>query len=172
MNTPNITGAALLGTGEPVVVLNPGDLIQSAKGRNMQAVMTPKKVEKAAESERETSILVVDDSITTRTLEKNILEAAGYRVTVATDGREALRQLEDTGVDLIVSDIDMPNMDGIAFTRAVRESADFGDLPVILVSSLESREHQEQGMHAGANAYIVKRGFDQAQLLATIERFL
>jgi two-component system chemotaxis sensor kinase CheA len=63
-------------------------------------------------------------------------------------------------------------MDGIDFTRAVRESADFGDLPVILVSSLESREHQEQGMHAGANAYIVKRGFDQAQLLATIERFL
>ena len=117
-------------------------------------------------------ILVVDDSITTRTLEKNILEVAGYQVTTATDGLEALKRLKENSIDLIVADIQMPRMDGFVLTTQLRESNEFSHLPIILVTSLESREDRERGMTAGADAYIVKRGFDQAELLATIQKFL
>jgi two-component system chemotaxis sensor kinase CheA len=169
-HTPNVAGAALLGTGEPVIVLNPTDLIQSVRGSRINQAPI---AEAPPENNRNNAhILVVDDSITTRTLEKNILQAAGFRVTTATDGLEALQQLEAHVIDVIVADVQMPNMDGIAFTRAVRDSAEFREKPVILVTSLESREDRERGMLAGADAYIIKRGFDQAELLATIEQFL
>ncbi len=166
----NVAGAALLGDGRPIIVLNPADLVKSARRVRSQALPT------LSAREEDTSppghILVVDDSITTRTLEKNILETAGYRVTTATNGVEALRQLDENHIDLVVADIQMPQMDGITLTRHIRESAEYKALPVILVTSLESREDRERGMLAGADAYIVKRGFDQAELLATIEHFL
>jgi two-component system chemotaxis sensor kinase CheA len=117
-------------------------------------------------------ILVVDDSITTRTLEKNILEAAGYQVTTAIDGRQALEKLEAGSFDLVVMDVQMPHMDGFSVTQHLRESAQYRLFPIILVTSLDSREDREHGMRAGADAYIVKRGFDQAELLAAIERLL
>lgn len=167
----NVAGAALLGTGEPIVVLNPGDLIRSAR-----TTRTPEQLFDTTHQEDDHAsgghVLVVDDSITTRTLEKNILEAAGYRVTIAIDGHEALRRLKENEVDLVVTDIQMPNLDGFALTRKIRETADYQHLPIILVTSLESQEDRENGMLAGADAYIVKRGFNQATLLATIQRFL
>ncbi len=163
---PNVSGAALLGNGEPVVILNVTDLVHSARR------MVPHMEAEEKKSRPDAHILVVDDSITTRTLEKNILEAAGYYVITATDGVEALKRLEANPIDIIVADVEMPNMDGIEFTRRVRESSSYRDMPVILVTSLESREDRERGMLAGADAYIVKRGFDQAELLATIEQFL
>lgn len=166
----NVSGAALLGNGEPVVILNAADLVKSAKGMNPRSVSIIEN--KNAKTRPSTHILVVDDSITTRTLEKNILQAAGYQVTTATDGVEALKRLEANHIDVIVADVEMPNMDGIIFTEKVRESADYREMPVILVTSLESREDRERGMLAGADAYIIKRGFDQAELLATIEQFL
>lgn len=166
----NVVGAALLGTGEPVLILNAADLVKSARGAHTPvSFITEHDVDITGLTAH---ILVVDDSITTRTLEKNILEAAGYRVTTAIDGLEALNRLEEHTIDLIVSDIQMPNMDGFIFTQQVRESDAYNSLPVILVTSLEKREDREQGMLAGADAYIVKRGFDQAELLATIEQFL
>jgi two-component system chemotaxis sensor kinase CheA len=166
----NVSGAALLGNGEPVVILNPADLIKSAQGVPMQNVVIHNK---QAEAEtRVAHILVVDDSITTRTLEKNILEAANFHVITATDGLEAIKRLKDNTIDIVVSDVQMPNMDGIALTRHLRDSGDYKSLPIILVTSLESREDRERGMVAGADAYIVKRGFDQAELLATIQRLL
>jgi two-component system chemotaxis sensor kinase CheA len=169
-HTPNVAGAALLGTGEPVVILNPTDLIRSVKGS--KASQLPIVEPQPEDEQTGAHILVVDDSITTRTLEKNILQAAGFQVITATDGLEAIRRLEEHTIDVIVADIQMPNMDGIEFTRAVRSSAEFRGKPVILVTSLESREDRERGMLAGADAYIIKRGFDQAELLATIEQFL
>jgi len=165
----NVTGAALLGTGEPVVVLNPADLVRSARG--VHVALAP-ITEETEDTGHRSSILVVDDSITTRTLEKNILEAAGYQVITATDGREGIRKLQEAEVDIVVSDIEMPNMNGFELTRALRDDPATGDLPIILVTSLESREHREKGLRAGANAYIVKRGFDQAELLATIDQLL
>lgn len=166
----NVAGAALLGNGDPVIILNPSDLIRSAKGTHLLAAPIKRIGEAAEQVSRQ--VLVVDDSITTRTLEKNILEAAGYVVYTATDGQEALKRLSETKVDIVVSDIEMPRMDGFNLTRTLRESNEFNHLPIILVTSLESESDREQGMMAGANAYIVKRGFDQAELLATIENLL
>ncbi|NJL95920.1 MAG: response regulator, partial [Anaerolineae bacterium] len=117
-------------------------------------------------------ILVVDDSITTRTLERNILSGAGYRVVTANDGVEALALLETEKFDLIVSDIEMPRIDGFQLVEWVRQSSVYGQLPIILVTSLESQEHRERGLKAGADAYIVKSGFEQAVLLETIRQFV
>jgi two-component system chemotaxis sensor kinase CheA len=169
-NTPNVAGAALLGNGEPIVVLNPADLVRSA--RRTANVVLPVQDDKAQPQRPTVQILIVDDSITTRTLEKNILEAAGYRVITATDGLGAIKRLKENQIDLVVSDVQMPSMDGIALTRYLRESAAYQQLPLILVTSLESAEDRERGLLAGANAYIVKRGFNQAELLSTIQQFL
>ncbi len=166
----NVAGAALLGNGEPIVVLNPADLVKSASRSHRSSVMV--SIAQAESNGHSAHILVVDDSITTRTLEKNILEAAGYQITTATHGLEALQRLQENTVDLVVSDIQMPHMDGIVLTSHLREHNEYSELPIILVTSLESREDREKGMLAGADAYIVKRGFDQAELLATIERLL
>lgn len=165
----NVAGAALMGDGKPVVILNAADLVRSVKGMRKSLVIQHRE---AAHKDRHAHILVVDDSITTRTLEKNILETAGFEVTTATDGMEALRQLKERHIDLVVSDVEMPNMDGITLTRHLREINDYKDLPIILVTSLESREDRERGMVAGADAYIVKRGFDQAELLKTIQQLV
>lgn len=166
----NVEGVALLATGEPVVVLNVADLVKSARGVSAPThsiTTTPEDRSKPS-----AHILVVDDSITTRTLEKNILESAGYRVTTAIDGVQALQKLRDNTIDLMVADVQMPHLDGFALTQQLRESTEYHTFPIILVTSLESREDRERGLLAGADAYIVKRGFDQVELLAAIERLL
>lgn len=166
----NVEGAALLSTGEPVVVLNAADLVKSARGAPV--LKQPTARDQADHTALRTHILVVDDSITTRTLEKNILEAAGYRVTTAIDGLQALDKLEDDTIELVVLDVQMPHLDGFALTEQLRANVKYRSFPIVLVTSLESREDRERGMMAGADAYIVKRGFDQAELLAAIERLL
>ena len=166
----NVAGAALMGNGEPVVVLNPADLIRSARGVTAPSIQVGKSDQDR--NKPVVHILVVDDSITTRTLEKNILEAAGYHVTTAINGLEALKRLEEHPIDLVVTDIQMPSLDGFALTRQIRGQPEYNRLPIILVTSLESQEDREQGMEAGADAYIIKRGFNQANLLTTIQQFL
>lgn len=168
----NVTGAAILGNGDPVVILNPADLVHSAQG--VQHHVDTQVVEvQASDEDSRIHILVVDDSITTRTLEKNILEAAGYEVTIATDGTEAIDRLaESETIRLVVADVEMPQMDGITLVQRLRDTPQYSHMPIILVTSLESREDRERGMVAGADSYIVKRGFDQAELLATIENLL
>jgi two-component system chemotaxis sensor kinase CheA len=167
----NVAGAALLGNGEPLVILNPAELVKTAWQAQPHEVRLG--VSEEAHSNEKIHILVVDDSITTRTLEKNILEAAGYLVTTATDGTEALKRLaEFDTIQLVVADVEMPQMNGLVLVETLRASQTYSSLPLILVTSLESREDRERGMLAGADAYIVKRGFDQAELLATIRRLL
>jgi len=117
-------------------------------------------------------ILVVDDSVTTRTLERSILEAQGFRVAVAVNGREALDRLAEGGVDLVVSDIEMPLMDGFALLKTVKDHPTFAHIPVVLVTSKEAAEDKERGLHLGADAYIVKRHFNQSELLDTIRQLL
>jgi two-component system chemotaxis sensor kinase CheA len=121
-------------------------------------------------------VLVVDDSITTRTLEKNILESAGYQVRLATDGVEALQMLgqmaEDGGCELMLSDVDMPRLNGFDLTAQVRADPRFQHLPVVLVTSLDTSADRERGIVAGADAYIVKRQFEQHTLLETIARLI
>jgi DNA-binding response OmpR family regulator len=114
----------------------------------------------------------VDDSITTRTLEKNILEAAGFEVITATNGLEALDALDRTPCALVVADVEMPYMDGIELTTKMRHSDRYHRLPVILVTSLDTEEHKSRGFHAGADAYIVKGNFNQGELLQTVRQLL
>lgn len=164
----NVAGASVLGTGEVVPVLNVPDLMRSAL---KTAAPHPAGVPPAQPSERR-SILVAEDSITARTLLKNILEAAGYSVTTAVDGIDAYTALKSGTYDLIVSDVEMPRMDGFDLTARVRADKQLSDLPVVLVTALESREHRERGIDAGASAYLVKSSFDQSNLLEVVRRLI
>jgi two-component system chemotaxis sensor kinase CheA len=117
-------------------------------------------------------ILVVDDSITSRSLERSILEAHGYRVRVAVDGLEALELLRAEKADLIITDIQMPRMDGFELLEALKADSQLNRIPVIVVSSLESAKDQERGLLLGANAYVVKRKFDRTELLGAIRQMI
>ncbi len=162
----NVAGTGLLGSGQVVPILRPGDLLKSVR-----VALRPQAPPAAPpEKGREPMILVVDDSITTRTMEKNLLETAGYRVRVAADGIEAWTFLKSEEVDLVVSDVDMPRMDGFELTTRIRADRKLADLPVVLVTALEAREDKERGIEVGANAYIVKSSFDRSNLLDVIRR--
>ncbi len=163
----NVAGAGLLGTGEVVLILRPSDLLRSSHQARRPAAPAP-----APEEKRPAAVLVVDDSITTRTMEKNLLEAAGYRVRVAVDGIDAWTALKSEGFDLVVSDVDMPRMDGFDLTARIRADPKLSELPVVLVTALESREDKERGIEVGANAYVVKSSFDQSNLLEIIRRLV
>jgi two-component system, chemotaxis family, sensor kinase CheA len=117
-------------------------------------------------------VLVVEDSITARTLLRSIIEAAGYAVTTAVDGVDAFTALRTGDFALVVSDVDMPRMNGFELTARIRADQRLAELPVILVTALESREDRERGIDVGADAYIVKSSFDQSNLLAAIGRLL
>ncbi|MBI1940200.1 MAG: response regulator [Acidobacteria bacterium] len=165
----NIAGAAVLGTGRVVPVLNVPDLAKSA----VEASAAPAVSAAAGEPpERRKSILVAEDSITARSLLKNILESAGYVVHTAVDGVDALTALKAGEFELVVSDVDMPRMNGFDLTARIRADKKLGDLPVVLVTALESREDRERGIDVGANAYIVKSSFDQSNLLDTVGRLI
>jgi len=167
---PNVTGAALLGTGKAVPILNVADLIKSAV--KVRAVGPAEPATPLAGTEKIKSILLAEDSITARTLLKGILEAAGYRVKAAVDGTDALAALRSEEFDLLVSDVDMPRMNGFDLTAKIRGDKKLSDLPIILITALESREDRERGIFAGANAYIVKRSFDEGNLLEVIRRLI
>ena len=118
------------------------------------------------------SILVAEDSITARTLLKNILEFAGYKVKTAIDGAEALSVLASESFDLVVSDVEMPRMSGFDLTAKIRSDKRLSQLPVVLVTALDSRADRERGVDVGANAYIVKSSFDQGNLLEVVRRLI
>src|SRR5207248_11112428 len=121
-------------------------------------------------------LLVVEDSLAVRELQRSILEAAGYRVETAYDGRNALDRLEQVDAtdafDLVLTDVDMPELDGLALTRAIRAHRLHSAVPVIVVTSRDTDADRRNGMEAGADAYMVKRGFDQQLLLDTVERLI
>lgn len=161
----NVAGACVLGTGRVVPVLNAADLMKSAV---QQAPAAPAPAAEPVEGMRQRAIMVVEDSITSRSLLKNILESAGYHVTTAVDGIDAYTALKTGPCDLVVSDVDMPRMNGFDLTAKIRTDNQLAELPVVLVTALESREHRERGIDVGANAYIVKSSFDQSNLLEIV----
>jgi two-component system chemotaxis sensor kinase CheA len=164
----NLSGATILGDGQIVMVLNVADLMKSAK----QGAAYVRSIDVAPPPPDKKHILVVDDSITTRTLEKNILENSGYNVQVCADGQEAWECIQSESFDAVVSDVDMPRMNGFQLAEQVRHDDHYKNLPFILVTSLESRADKVRGMEVGADAYIVKGTFDQKELLETIERLI
>lgn len=169
-----IAGATLLGSGEVLLVLHTADLVKLAARAHIHTERRRQpEAALVAEQPTQKTILVVDDSITTRTLEKNILEAAGYKVRLATNGQEALGMLVSDGVpNLIVTDINMPYLDGFEMTNRVKQDMRYRRVPVILVTSLDSPADKAKGIAVGADAYIVKSRFDQGNLLETIEQLI
>ena len=165
----NIASATILGSGEVVPILNVHDLLKSARsatGIPRAPAPTPLP---AAPRKR---ILVVEDSVTSRMLLRGILESAGYQVKTAVDGMEAFTALRLERFDLVVSDVEMPRMDGFNLTARIRAERALADTPVVLVTALESREDRERGIDVGANAYLVKSNLDQGNLLEALRRLL
>ena len=125
-----------------------------------------------AEAERRYSILVVDDSLNTRELEKSILEAYGYQVDTAEDGQNALDITREIHYDLVITDVEMPRLDGFSLTEALRADPRYRDVPIIIVTSREKEEDKRRGIRVGANAYIIKGSFDQSNLLDTVRSLI
>ena len=165
----NISGATVLGSGKVVPVLNIADLMKSAL-RSAEKIKGQISIEKTDEKIRK--ILVAEDSITARTLLKNILETAGYQVSTAVDGTDAFTRARGDEFDLIVSDVDMPRMNGFELTAKIRNDKKLSEVPVVLVTALESREDRERGIEVGADAYIIKSSFDQTNLLEIIKKLI
>ncbi|MBD1826986.1 hybrid sensor histidine kinase/response regulator [Microcoleus vaginatus GB1-A2] len=167
----NVSGATILGTGEVCMVLNPHDLIKSVRqqvsSRGVSGARSP--IETVS---RKQVILLAEDSIATRTQEKRILEAAGYEVVTAVDGLDAFDKLKTRDFDAVISDVQMPNLDGLALTVKIRELKQYSELPIILVTSLASDEDRKRGADAGANAYIPKGTFNQDVLVETLKRLV
>ncbi|OCR01827.1 hybrid sensor histidine kinase/response regulator [Oscillatoriales cyanobacterium USR001] len=170
----NVAGATILGTGEVCMVLNPQDLIKSIRkksGSIASSLNLTNQEENNAIAQKQV-ILLAEDSIATRTQEKRILESAGYEVVTAVDGLDAYNKLKTRTFDAVVSDIQMPNLDGLGLTAKIRQHKEYEDLPIILVTSLASDEDKKRGAEAGASAYITKGNFNQEALLETLRRLV
>lgn len=171
----NIAGATLLKTGDLAVVLNMNEILTSAIlvgtmksdsiGLTIKPVGSPKPP-------RQKRILVVEDSITSRVLLKNILESAGYVVTVANDGQDGWEKQAGEKFDLIVTDVEMPRMNGFELTKKVRNESANKDVPIIVVTSLASLDDRRKGVDVGANAYFVKSNFEKTNLLEMVKRLI
>jgi two-component system chemotaxis sensor kinase CheA len=163
----NIAGATVLASGQVAPILNGPDLLKSARITSATLHTSAPTEPSAATAKR---ILVAEDSITSRVLLKGILESAGYDVKTAVDGIEAYTTLRSESFDLLVSDVEMPRMNGFDLTAKIRLDSALAELPVVLVTALESREDRERGIDVGANAYLVKSSLDQSNLLEAVRR--
>lgn len=164
----NVAGATILGTGEVCTVLNPTDLIKSVRRRAVS--ISPALTSYTAPVKQ--AVLLVEDSIATRTQEKRILEGAGYEVVTAIDGLDGFTKLQSRSFDAVISDVQMPNLDGLGLAARIRQHKEFNEIPIILVTSLASDEDKQRGAEAGASAYITKGSFNQEVLLETLHRLI
>jgi CheY-like chemotaxis protein len=165
-NQRNYSGAIQLGDGSLVLLVNPLALIQhTSSARQVPVIAAPAR-------RRQARLLVCDDSFTTRELIRSILQSAGYDVVAAVDGADALDKLQTEVYDLVVTDVEMPRVDGFQLTARIRSELALHELPVVLITSLASEDHRRRGLEAGAQAYIVKSQFDQGSLIEVIQQLL
>ncbi|MDP2275698.1 MAG: Hpt domain-containing protein [Archangium sp.] len=158
---PHLGGAALMDDGSVVPVLNPAELLRLAR-----------PAAPGAPEVKRTRLLVADDSLTTRSAMRSLLELAGFEVAVATNGEEALRVLREAPCTLVVTDVQMPGIDGLELTRVIRADPALSALPVILVTSLDRPEDRAAGMEAGADCYLIKREVERGKLLELVRQLL
>jgi two-component system, chemotaxis family, sensor kinase CheA len=166
----NIAGGTIIGSGKVVPIMNIADLLQSAAASARQGRRSDATGANGSETRK--AVLVVEDSITSRMLLKNVLEAAGYYVKPTVDGVDALSALREEDFDLVISDIEMPRMDGFELTSKIRGDARLSRTPVMLVTGMETQEQKEKGIDVGANAYLTKSSFTQGTLLETARSLL
>ncbi|PXW86434.1 two-component system chemotaxis sensor kinase CheA [Nitrosomonas sp. Nm84] len=168
----NVMGATFVGSSDVIVVLNPDDLVISALRLGSAAQLSVQEQTTVEKEVHASHILVVDDSITIRTFEKTLLEACGYQVTVAVNGKAAWNLLQRQNFDLIITDIEMPLMNGFELSERIKRSEKFRNIPIVIVSSLSSEVEKRRGIEVGANAYIVKNQFESKVLLDVIQQLI
>ncbi|MFM9058133.1 MAG: hybrid sensor histidine kinase/response regulator, partial [Planctomycetaceae bacterium] len=165
----DINSASLLENGNPVLIVDVEDLVRSIDnvlmGRRLSRVEFEKLAEQARQRKR---ILVVDDSITVRELERQLLAARGYAVDVAVDGMDGWNAVRSAHYDLVVTDVDMPRMDGIGLVSLIKADPARKDIPVVIVSYKDREEDRLRGLDAGANRYLTKSSFHDATFIDTI----
>jgi len=171
-----VSGITVLASGRPAVILDVDALFMGAACAS-QAPGVPVPARSAAAAFEAVAavrktVLVVDDSLSARMMEKGMLEAGGFRVVLATNGEEGLAALGRGGIDLVVSDVEMPHMDGLEMVRRIREQAGTRDLPVIIVSSMGSGKDRRRGLEVGADAYLAKGELNQRSLVEAVERLV
>ena len=165
----NVMAATIMEWGNVIPILNPVDLVRSAVKESLPQKTSTQAQEGKA---RKKVVLIVEDSITTRLLLKNIMESAGYEVKTASDGLEGLEILQAQKVDLLLTDVEMPRMDGFSLTEQVRSMEALKDLPIIICTTRGSNEDRERGIELGANAYLDKSNFTQPGLLSVAQKLL
>lgn len=165
-----LAGASIESDGSILLVLDPPGLIEHSRrvdGRSVESDGAPITARR-----RGGRLLVVDDALTVRELQRTILVRAGFDVTVASDGIEALAHLENETFDLVLTDVEMPRMDGFELTEHIRNHPTLANLAVLILTSLASDADRERGMSVGADGYIVKSSFDEQSLIAAVDRLV
>ena len=162
-----VSGASIEPNGSILLVLDVPTLIERS---DAIAETASRVVDKANGPAHQLSVMVVDDALMVRELQRSILERGGYAVRTASDGAEALAMLADQPADLVVTDLEMPNVDGFLLTSSIRAHPRLANIPVLIVSSRASEEDHQRGLDAGADGYIVKTSFDEAGLLSAVSR--
>jgi CheY-like chemotaxis protein len=166
---PLISGATIDGDGSVLCLV---DLRELAGVGSPAGPLTMAAPEPVAPVGRKPRVLVVEDSVGVRELERAVLEAAGYVVETAVDGLDGSSRLTGAPADLVLTDVEMPGMDGFALTRQVRRTTGWEQVPVVIMTSCGDDAHQRAGLEAGASAYLLKQEFDQSSLVETVRRLV
>jgi CheY-like chemotaxis protein len=166
---PGIAGATIDGDGSVVCLL---DLRELADRSVDVAAVVPGRSVRPGPPARRARVLVVEDSVGVRELERVILEGAGYLVETAVDGLDGASRLRDDPADLVLSDVEMPGMDGFALTRTIRRTKGWENVPVIIMTSRGEEHARQAGLEAGCSAYLLKDDFDQDELVSTVRRLV
>jgi two-component system chemotaxis sensor kinase CheA len=168
-----LTGVSVEPDGSILLVLDANGLIEAGRrGRARSRAIEPHGEEAPVRAGSQARLLVVDDALTVRELQRSILERAGYDVRTAGDGEEALARLSEEPFDLVLTDVEMPRRDGFSLTEAIRAQPGLTNTAIIILTSRASEADKRRGLEAGADGYIVKSAFDEASLLAAVERLL
>jgi two-component system chemotaxis sensor kinase CheA len=156
-------------TGDTHFVLNPSDLIQQVFEPGVATAAASRPLDQDWSA---MTILVVDDSVTSRILNQKLLGASGFRVITANDGRRALEMLRAQAVQLVLSDVQMPHMDGFDLAKAIKADPALSHIPIVLLTALDNNEDRARGIDAGADAYINKQQLSQSELIHTISQLI
>jgi two-component system sensor histidine kinase and response regulator WspE len=164
---PNLSAAAILDDGSPVLIVDVEDMIRSMDQYIQSGSLVPCDT-RPPSRKRVKRILVVDDSITVREVERQLLLNQGYEVSVAVDGADGWNKIRAEAYDLLITDVDMPRMNGLQLVQAVRSDDKLRDLPIIIVSYKERDEDRTRGLEVGANAYLTKSSFHDNRFIEAV----
>ena len=164
----HVDAASIRENGDLLLILDADDLVQSALQLLEQGKLRGDEGRAAISKRKQRRVLVVEDSITVREVERQMLLRAGYAVDTAVDGMDGWNAVQKVKYDLVVSDVDMPRMNGIEFVRKMRADRRYETLPVVIVSYKDREEDRIAGLEAGASAYLTKGSFQDQSFLQTI----